>query len=56
LRTQQNVARIAVAALAGPTAFFVISNYWVPRDFPCESIGISEVAGIASPRLLLCWS
>jgi len=19
---------------------------WVPRDFPCESIGISEVAGI----------
>ena len=28
-RTQQNVARIAVAALAGPTAFFVISNFGV---------------------------
>ena len=29
LRTQQNVARIAMAALAGPTAFFVISNFGV---------------------------
>ena len=28
-RTQQNVARIAVAALAAPTAFFVISNFGV---------------------------
>src|SRR5437867_13328737 len=26
LRKRENVARIAVAALAGPTAFFVISN------------------------------
>ena len=29
LRKRENVARIAVAALAGPTAFFVISNFGV---------------------------
>ena len=29
LRTRQNVGAIAFAALAGPTAFFVISNFGV---------------------------
>jgi hypothetical protein len=29
LRTRENIAGIAVAALAGPTAFFVISNFGV---------------------------
>jgi hypothetical protein len=29
LRTRENVARIAIASLAGPTAFFVIGNFGV---------------------------
>jgi hypothetical protein len=55
LRTRENVAGIAVAAMAGPTAFFVISNFGVwlgghgARMYPATWDGLVACYAAALP-------